>query len=97
MTLLRNARGIGLVLRERRKELGKTVGWVAETVGVPRSTVARVESGTTNPTWSLVLGLSQALDLQPVLIPRERMTAVEAVLKMSDAPETPPLAGDAWE
>lgn len=96
MRLIRDTTTIGPVLGNRRKELGKTAAWLAKTVGVSRSTVARIESGTMNPTWSLVLGLSQALDLQPVLVPRERMTAVETVVKMSDAPETPPLAGDEW-
>ncbi len=49
-----------------------------------------------SPTWGLALGIAQALDLQPVLVPRERMRAVEAVVKMSKASETPPLAGDEW-
>jgi DNA-binding XRE family transcriptional regulator len=96
MRLIRDTNAIGTVLSDRRNELGKTATWLAKTVGVPRSTVARIESGKMNPTWSLVFGLSQALDLQPVLVPRERMTAVETVVKMSDAPETPPLAGDEW-
>jgi DNA-binding XRE family transcriptional regulator len=96
MRLIRNIGSIGEVLSDRRKELGKSVAWVATTVGVPRSTIARIESGKINPTWSLVFGVSQALDLQPVLVPRERMTAVETVVKMSDAPETPPIAGDEW-
>ncbi len=96
MKLIRDVATIGSVLSDRRKELGKTAAWLAKTVGVPRSTVARIESGKMNPTWSLVFGLSQALDLEPVLVPRERMTAVETVVKMSDAPETPPLAGDEW-
>jgi DNA-binding XRE family transcriptional regulator len=96
MRLIRNTTAIGRVLSDRRKELGKSAAWVAATVGVPRSTVARIESGKINPTWSIVLGLSQALDLQPVLVPRERMTAVETVMKVSDAPETPPIAGDEW-
>jgi DNA-binding XRE family transcriptional regulator len=96
MALIGDTSEIGTILHVRRKELRKSAAWVAETVGVQRSTVTRIESGTMNPSWSLVLAISQALDLQPVLVPRERMTAVEAVVKMSDAPETPPLAGDEW-
>ncbi|TAM77715.1 XRE family transcriptional regulator [bacterium] len=96
MRLISNVSDIGAVLRDRRKELGKSAAAVSEALGIPRSTLARVESGRTSPSWGLVLGLSQALDLQPVLVPRERMTAVETVVKMSDAPETPPLAGEEW-
>ncbi len=92
----RNGSAIGQALRERRRRLGKAISWVAETIGVPRSTVARVESGATNPSWSLVLAIAQALGLEPTLVPRERMAAVEAVVRLSDAPEAPPLVGKAW-
>lgn len=97
MRLIRDTSAIGAVLRARREELGKSATAVAQAVGVPRSTLARVEGGQMNPSWSLVLGLSQALDLQPVLVPRTRISAVEAVVKMSDAPEAPPLAGEEWD
>ncbi len=96
MALISNTSDVGTVVRERRKALGKSAAAISKLVGIPRSTLARVESGRTSPSWGLVLALSQALDLQPVLVSRERMTAVEAVLKMSDAPETPPLAGEEW-
>lgn len=96
MRLIGNVTDVGTVFNKRRKELGRSAAWVAQAIGVPRSTVSRVESGKINPTWSLVLALGQVLDLQAVLVPRERMSAVEAVVKMSDAPETPPLAGDEW-
>lgn len=97
MKLIGNTSDIGSVLEGRRKALGKSAAALAQTVGVPRSTIARVESGRMSPSWGLVLALSQALDLQPVLVPRERMSAVDAIVKMSDAPETPPLAGEDWD
>jgi len=96
MTLIRNTSDIARVLRDRRKELTRSVTEVASTVGIPRSTRSRIEAGTMSPTWGLALGIAQALDLQPVFVPRERMRAVEAVITMSTAPETPPLAGDEW-
>ncbi len=96
--LLSNIYDIGSVLRRRRKDLGKSAKDLAETVGVPRSTVLRIEKGQASPTWGIVLALSQALELQPVLVPREKMPAVDAVVKMSsDAPETPPMAGEEWD
>ncbi len=96
MRLISNLSDIGAVLRERRVELAKSATAVASMVGIPRSTLSRIESGKMSPTWGLALGIAQALDLQPVLVPRERMSAVEAVVKMSEASETPPLAGDVW-
>jgi DNA-binding XRE family transcriptional regulator len=84
------------MLRERRRKLGKTVAWVAYTIGAPRSTVARVEAGTTNPSWGIVLAISQALGLEPTFVPRERVAAAEAVVHVTDAPEVPPLVGESW-
>lgn len=94
--LIRNTSDIGAAIRGRRESLGKKPGDVARTAGIPRSTLARIENGRTSPTWGMVLALSQALDLQPVLVPREKMPAVDAVVKMGDLPETPPMAGEEW-
>jgi len=96
MKQIGNTYGIGAALRARRIHLAKSTTEVAATVGIPRSTLSRIEAGKMSPTWGLALGIAQALDLQPVLVPRERMRAVEAVVKMSKASETPPLAGDEW-
>lgn len=97
MALIRNTSDIGAVLRTRRIETGTSVQSLARLIGVPRSTITRIENGQINPSWSLVLAISQAIDLQPVLVPRDRMPAVEAVIKMSEASEAPPLAGDEWD
>lgn len=97
MRHISNISDLGLVLRDRRKELGKSASDVAKAISSQRSTIERVENGKMNPTWALLLSISQALDLQPVLVPRERMPAVEAVIKMDTASETPPLAGDDWD
>jgi DNA-binding XRE family transcriptional regulator len=91
-----NSYGIGIALKERRTSLAKSTAEVAAAVGIPRSTLSRIEAGKMSPTWGLALGIAQALDLQPVLVPRERMRAVEAVVKMSTASEAPPLAGEEW-
>lgn len=59
---------LGLLLAERRKELGMTQQEFARYVGVPRLWVAQVETGKTNPTFSRLLqvvrraGLSLSLD-----------------------------------
>lgn len=97
MALIRNTSDLPAVLRTRRIETGTSIQSLARLIGVSRSTVTRIENGQLNPTWSLVLAISQAIDLQPVLVPRDRLPAVEAVMKMSQASEAPPLAGDEWD
>jgi transcriptional regulator with XRE-family HTH domain len=96
MELIRNSSDIGRVIKDRREALDRKPGDVARAAGIPRSTLARIENGQTSPTWGMVLALSQILDLQPVLVPREKMPAVDAVTTMDGYPETPPMAGDEW-
>jgi len=62
---------LGLLLAERRRQLGMTQQEFADQVGVPRLWVAQVETGKTNPTLSRLLevvrraGLSLSLDASP--------------------------------
>jgi transcriptional regulator with XRE-family HTH domain len=62
---------LGLLLAERRRQLGMTQQEFADFVGVPRLWVAQVETGKTNPTLSRLLevvrlaGLSLSLDPPP--------------------------------
>ncbi len=59
---------LGLLLADRRRQLGMTQQEFADHVGVPRLWVAQVETGKTNPTLSRLLevvrraGLSLSLD-----------------------------------
>lgn len=87
---------VGEALRRRRLQLDKTQAEVADTLGIPRSTLQRVEKGDRMPSWSLVRDISQVLDLVPVLIPRERLPMVDAVLTPHDVDEVPPLIGESW-
>jgi transcriptional regulator with XRE-family HTH domain len=48
---LTNSRELGLVLRERRRELGLSQQQFAELVGVPRLWIAKMETGRGNPTF----------------------------------------------
>ena len=94
--LLSGLSEIGPILRARREQLGKSIETVARALGVPATTLQRIEVGKSSPTWRLVLAYSQALDLQPTLIPRERIRAVEAVTRMAETADAPPLAGEQW-
>ncbi|MHB8357700.1 MAG: helix-turn-helix domain-containing protein [Vulcanimicrobiaceae bacterium] len=96
MRHIRNVSDIGTAIRERRQEVGRTIDDIASAVGIDRTTLYRIETGRANPTWEIVLGIGQALDLQPALIPRQHVRAVEAVLQTQDATEAPPLIGEEW-
>ncbi len=62
---------LGVLLAERRRQLGMTQQEFADHVGVPRLWVAQVETGKTNPTLVRLLavvrraGLSLSLDAPP--------------------------------
>ncbi len=74
---------LGLLLADRRRQLGMTQQEFADHVGVPRLWVAQVETAKTNPTLSRLLlvvrraGLSLSLDAPPdhERRPREDPTA----------------------
>ena len=96
MTLSGGSLSIGEILRRRRLQLDKTQAEIADTLGVPRSTLQRVEKGDRTPSWSLVRDISHALDLVPLLVPREKLAMIDSILTTQDVGEVPPLTGDAW-
>ena len=91
-----NSRDVANSISGRRQERGRTATDLAREVGVSRSALTRLEGGTANPSWGLVLALAQALDLVPMFVPREQARAVEAFLDAREQDEAPPLAGDSW-
>jgi hypothetical protein len=42
------------------------------------------------------LEFARALELEPMLVPRDRLAAVDAVLNLDASDEVPPLSGGAW-
>lgn len=54
----------------RRKELGLSQRDLAERIGVPQSTIGRIESKATNPRMDTFDMICKALDLKPVLTKR---------------------------
>jgi DNA-binding XRE family transcriptional regulator len=87
---------VGQVLRHRRLQLDKTQAEIAETLGIARSTLHRVENGDRTPSWSLVRDIAQALNLVPILVPREKLFIVDAILAPQDTDEPLPLTGESW-
>lgn len=87
---------LGPQLRTRRSELHLTQAAVASRITTTQSYVAGVERGDRDPRWSTVVEFARALELEPMLIPRERLAAVKAVLDVSPEGDAPPLTGDRW-
>jgi HTH-type transcriptional regulator / antitoxin HipB len=91
-------RHIGRLLAEQRERLGLTQVELAERMGRDQTYVARVEGGKRDPRWETVLDFARALELEPMLIPRSRVPATNAIIQApSDLPgDVPPLVGGAW-
>jgi HTH-type transcriptional regulator / antitoxin HipB len=58
------ARELGAVVRDSRKNLGRTQLDVANAAGVERSWLARLEGGKENPTFAKLLAVASELGLQ---------------------------------
>jgi len=61
-----------------------------------QSYIAAVERGDREIRWSTALELARGLELEPMLIPRDRIAAVNAVLHFELEDDVPPLTGDHW-
>ena len=52
-------------------------------VGLPQGHISRIEAGEVDLKLSSLVGLARALDLEPMLVPRQRIRAVDAVIRSS--------------
>lgn len=57
--------GFGVRLRLLREATGLYQGQLAERAGTTQSTVAKLEAGTQEPAWPLVVALAEALGATP--------------------------------
>lgn len=91
-------RHIGNLLSQQRERLGLTQADLAKRMGRDQTYIARVEGGKRDPRWGTVLDFARALELEPMLIPRNRVSTVEALLHSeTDLPgDVPPLVRGAW-
>jgi len=89
---------IGKLLARQRQRLGLTQADLAKRMGRAQTYIARVEGGKRDPRWQTVLDFARALELEPMLIPRNRVSAAEAIMYAeSDLPgDVPPLVGGTW-
>jgi predicted transcriptional regulator len=87
---------LGQAFKRRRLALGLTQAEVARRFGTTQSYIAAVERGDRKTRWSTVLEIARVLELEPMLVPRERLPAVEAVLHLNPEDDVPPLTGKSW-
>ena len=52
-------------------------------VGLPQGHISRIEAGEVDLKLSSLVGLARALDLEPMLVPRQQLKAVDAVIRSS--------------
>jgi predicted transcriptional regulator len=86
----------GQAFKRRRRALGLTQAELARRIGTTQSYIAAVERGDRETRWNTVLEIARALELEPMLVPRERLPAVEAALHLSPEDDVPPLTGEGW-
>lgn len=73
-------RSIADVLRQRRHQLGLSQSDLAARLGWAQTNISRIEKGKQIPSWTTLSDLARALELEPMLIPREKIRAVKATL-----------------
>lgn len=82
---------LGRQLKRARKDSGLSQAALAERVGRSFSRVSELERDLAGDRWgrdrlTLFAEICDALDLEPVLVPRSRLNEIEQLLGRSDAP-----------
>jgi predicted transcriptional regulator len=67
-------------LRAARRERRITQKALGQRMGLPQSHISAIEGGKVDPRLSSILELARLLELEPMLIPRDRVLAVRALL-----------------
>lgn len=91
-------RHIGQILARERQRQGLTQVDLAKRMGRDQTYVARVEGGKRDPRWETVLDFARALELEPMLIPRNWVPAVDTIVQADggQSKDAPPLVGGQW-
>jgi len=68
-------------IRERRKAKGWTQQELAKKAGLAQRHISGIETGKVVPRYDTLLDILRVLDLDLILIPRELLSAVQALLR----------------
>jgi transcriptional regulator with XRE-family HTH domain len=85
-------------IRQAREAKGFTQSDLGRRLGQPQSSVSRIERGG-DLRLSTLLEMARILDLEPMLIPKRLVPAIQALIEHAGLPakSSPPLAGGAPE
>lgn len=68
-------------LKSARQQQGMKQSELGEKLGLPQSHVSKIEQGANDPRLSTVMDMGRVLDQELVLIPRQMVSVVRALLK----------------
>lgn len=85
---------IGDTLRGARQAKGLSQRALAENSGIPQSHISKIENGGVDLTLTSLLALSRALDIEPMLIPRKLIPAVQSLVRTSGSVVVKPGAAE---
>jgi len=71
-------------LREGRRRTKLTQDQVASRAGLSRASYRAIETGATAPRASTLINIARAIGMEMMLIPKEMVPAVQAMLRSSD-------------
>ncbi len=77
-------------LREARLRLGLSQEGLGERLGISQAHLSHIENGKVSPRLSSVVELARALDQEVIVVPRNRLPMIHALLSgKADAPLWP--------
>lgn len=71
-------------LKDARRTHGLTQRGLSAKAGVPQSHISKIESGAVDIRLSSLIELARTLGLELMLVPRSRVTAVQAIVRGTD-------------
>lgn len=78
---------IARTLQAARAAKGLSQRALAAKAGVPQSHISKIEAGAVDLRLSSLIELARVLDLEPVLVPRRALPAVQSTIRAAAAPD----------
>jgi len=83
-------------LKSAREARGLSQRELGRRAGVPQGHISRIESGAVDLRLSSLIALARALELEPTLVPRRAMAAVQAIVRGTDLADSEGSARPAY-
>jgi transcriptional regulator with XRE-family HTH domain len=79
---------IGQILREARENQRLSQRELSSLSGVPQGHISKIEKGAVDLRLSSLIALARSLDLEPTLVPRQAVPAVQSIIRSTERPAT---------